>query len=385
MKGSLQEKSGKYYAVFRINGKQKWVNLQIPTKGNNKRKAEQALQEVLQRYSNGADTMNDILFTEYLDLWLKQIKPLVKPSTWESYDKIVRGKIKPYFEPKRYKLNNLKGMYFTEYFVFLKEHGRNDGKGGLAKKAVENIRCALSSALGYAVENDLIKTNYIDNSRLPIFESKPFERTIYTAEQIKILLNYAEETKSKACLFLFLEMFTGARKGELLALTWDNVNFNDNTIHICLNRTGTTKAVTDTPTTPKTKNGIRTIPLPQKIMDMLRFEMELQKQNRKLFAGSYKEYDYNYVIRQADGSIYCPTSINRIIRKMTDKIGLPSCRIHDYRHAVASILFEKGTPLQDVTTQLGHGQTSTTEKIYIHRGNIAKVSNMQALSNAIDI
>ena len=120
-------------------------------------------------------------------------------------------------------------------------------------------------------------------------------------------------------------------------------------------------------------------------MDMLRFEQEFQKRNKKLFAESYKEYDYNYVIRQANGSIYCPTSINRIIRKMTDKIGLPPCRIHDYRHSVASILFEKGTPLQDVTTQLGHGQTSTTEKIYIHRGNIAKVSNMQTLSTAIDI
>lgn len=94
---------------------------------------------------------------------------------------------------------------------------------------------------------------------------------------------------------------------------------------------------------------------------------------------------YDYVIRQADGSIYNPNSINSIIRKMTDKIGLPPCRVHDYRHALASLLFESGTPLADVTIQLGHGQTRTTECIYIHRSNIAKAENVKALSNAISI
>ena len=56
---------------------------------------------------------------------------------------------------------------------------------------------------------------------------------------------------------------------------------------------------------------------------------------------------------------------------MEAELGLPHCRVHDYRHAVASILFENGVPLADVTTQLGHGQTSTTERIYIHKANIA--------------
>ena len=55
MKGSLQEKSGKYYAVFRLNGKQKWVNLDIPTKSGNKRKAEKALQLLLVQYENGTN------------------------------------------------------------------------------------------------------------------------------------------------------------------------------------------------------------------------------------------------------------------------------------------------------------------------------------------
>ena len=70
MRGSLVEKSGKYYAVFRVNGKQKWVNLQIETKGNNKRRAERALQEVLQKYLSDDYIDNNMLFVDYLDMWI---------------------------------------------------------------------------------------------------------------------------------------------------------------------------------------------------------------------------------------------------------------------------------------------------------------------------
>lgn len=385
MKGSLQKKHGKYYAVIRIDGKQKWINLHIPTTRGNRRKAEQAFKKVVADYTDTGIVSSNLLFLEYLDIWLSQIKQLVKPSSYESYEKIVNGKIKPYFQDKGLKLMDLRGMHFTEYFVYLKEQGRSDGKGGLSKKAVTNIRGVLSSALKYAVENELLYDNVIERSRMPIFDKQVFAPIIYTSEQIKTLLSYAEETKSKACLFLFLEMFTGARKGELLALTWDNVDFDNDTIHICRNRTGSKKEVLNVLTSPKTKNGFRTIPLPPKVMNMLKAEYEQQQQNKLLLGQHYVTYDYDYVIRKEDGSIYNPNSINRIINKMTDKLGLPHCRVHDYRHTVASILFESGAGLSDVTVQLGHGQTSTTERIYIHRQNVANKANMQVLSKTIDV
>ena len=91
------------------------------------------------------------------------------------------------------------------------------------------------------------------------------------------------------------------------------------------------------------------------------------------------------MIRKDDGSVYNPNSINRIIKRMTDKIGLPHCRIHDYRHAVATMLFENNVPLADVSKQLGHGQTSTTERIYIQRNTIVTKENMHTLSNVIGV
>lgn len=70
---------------------------------------------------------------------------------------------------------------------------------------------------------------------------------------------------------------------------------------------------------------------------------------------------------------------------MTNKLGLPHCRVHDYRHAVATMLFEGGTLLADVTVQLGHGQTSTTERIYIRKNNVTKPENKKALSDTLGV
>lgn len=87
MKGSLQIRYNKYYAVFRVNGKQKWVCLDIPAVRGNKRRADQALQKVLHEYTENENNQYEMLFVEYLDMWLKDVKSLVKPSTYEGYTK----------------------------------------------------------------------------------------------------------------------------------------------------------------------------------------------------------------------------------------------------------------------------------------------------------
>lgn len=397
LNGSLQIKGNTYYAVYRVDGKQKWVSTGISIKGNNKRKAEQAMYDILiaaeKEYKaflkqQKKISKNPLSFTSYLTNWLEAERKLVKPSTWEGYDKVVNGKIIPYFSKKNYLLSELKGAYFTEYFAYLKEHGRSDGTGGLSKKSIINIKGVLSSAFIYALENEMVEYNYIERSRLPHFEEneeEEFEPVVYTKEQLKTLLTYAEQTNSKACLFLYLELITGARKGELLGLTWDTVDFTKNTVTLNKNRTGNRKEILSKLTTPKTKNGYRKFILPQKIMDMLIEEKTLQEYNKKILGNDYITYEYDYIIRQENGRVYHPNSINRIIKKMTCKIGLPHCRIHDYRHAIASLLFEQNIPLQNITKQLGHGQTSTTEKIYIKKNLLVSPTNIDVLSNAIGI
>lgn len=150
MEGSLIIKGNYYYAKFRVNGKQKMIATKIPVKGNNKRRAIEKMKEIIESYKDINLECDDVLFTDFLDKWLKGIKGIIKPSTWESYDKTVSGKLKPYFESKRYKFKDMKPEVFTKYFVFLSQHGKSNGKGGLGYKTVKNIRGVLSSAYEYA-------------------------------------------------------------------------------------------------------------------------------------------------------------------------------------------------------------------------------------------
>ena len=125
-------------------------------------------------------------------------------------------------------------------------------------------------------------------------------------------------------------------------------------------------------TTPKSKNSVRTLHISPSVLEVLRQEKANQEERKRFLGEQYFVDKYNYVIQKPCGGAYNPNSINRIIRKMTDKLDLPPCRVHDFRHMVASKLFEMGVPLADVTLQLGHGQTSTTERLYIKKSNIAK-------------
>lgn len=218
LEGSLIIKGNYYYAKFRVNGKQKMIATKIPVKGNNKRRAIEKMKEIIESYKDINLECDDVLFTDFLDKWLKGIKEIIKPSTWESYDKTVSGKLKPYFEPKRYKFKDMKPEVFTKYFVFLAQHGKSNGKGGLGYKTVKNIRGVLSSAYEYALENRYVNENPVLRSRMPSFpHSIKKDVPEYNAQQVRKLLLYAKEHESHIYIFLLLALYTGLRKGGCLS------------------------------------------------------------------------------------------------------------------------------------------------------------------------
>lgn len=106
IKGNLVAKSGRYYAVYRINKKQHWKSLGLPVNGRNKKKAEQAMLELLSKVEQEQILHSTETLVGYLENWLKESKGLFKPSTWESYGKTINGKILPYFKTRNMFLTN---------------------------------------------------------------------------------------------------------------------------------------------------------------------------------------------------------------------------------------------------------------------------------------
>lgn len=386
MEGSLIIKGNYYYAKFRVNGKQKMLATKVPVKGNNKRKAERVLKELIAKYEGLNLENENVLFTSFLDKWLQSVKPILKPATWESYDKTVSGKIKPYFEQKNYRFRDMKPEIFTEYFVYLATEGKSNGKGGLSYKTVKNIRGVLSSAYEYAIENSYIKDNPVLKSKMPSFaHSIKSDVPEYSAEQVRKLLLFAKENDSHIYIFLLLALYTGLRKGELLALTWDDVDYDKKLLRVNKSRTGSRKAITTQITTPKTESSNRKIPLNDTVLEALKAEKKRQDEHAEILGNGYDKSS-SFIIRTVLGKPYVNLSaINRVVNRLTEKAGLPHCTIHGFRHSVASILDDNGVPIQDISVLLGHESVQTTERIYINRRKTAKAETIETLDNAINL
>ena len=386
LEGSLIIKGNYYYAKFRVNGKQKMIATKIPVKGNNKRRAIEKMKEIIESYKDINLECDDVLFTDFLDKWLKGIKEIIKPSTWESYDKTVSGKLKPYFESKRYKFKDMKPEVFTKYFVFLSQHGKSNSKGGLGYKTVKNIRGVLSSAYEYAVENNYVKENPVSRSRMPSFpHSIKKDVPEYNAQQVRKLLLYAKEHESHIYIFLLLALYTGLRKGELLALTWEDIDYDKKLLNVNKSRTGSRKNVTMQITTPKTKSSNRKIPINDFVIGELKAEKQRQEDYAKLLGNGYDK-SHDFIVRTVLGKPYVNLSaINRVVNRLTENAGLPHCTIHGFRHSVASILDDNGVPIQDISVLLGHESVQTTKRIYINRRKTAKETTINALDGAINL
>ena len=208
----------------------------------------------------------------------------------------------------------MKPEVFTKYFVFLSQHGKSNGKGGLSYKTVKNIRGVLSSAYEYALENRYVNENPVLRSRMPSFpHSIKKDVPEYNAQQVRKLLLYAKEHESHIYIFLLLALYTGLRKGELLALTWDDVDYGKKLLRVNKSRTGSRKDVTMQITTPKTASSNRKIPLNDTVLEALKEEKQRQEDYAKLLGNGYDK-SHNFIVRTVLGKPYVNLSaINRVV------------------------------------------------------------------------
>ena len=118
MTGSLQTKKGKYYAVYRDDrGKQKWVPLNLPVAGNNKRKAQQRLREVLvEAEKNQSVITSNVLFIDWMLAWLDQKQASISKGTYEGYKLYLDKHIIPYYQPQKLTLSKLNAQHLQGYF-----------------------------------------------------------------------------------------------------------------------------------------------------------------------------------------------------------------------------------------------------------------------------
>jgi integrase len=288
---------------------------------------------------------------QYLKTWLETMRPpRIRESTWLRLDVHLRKHAIPAIG--RVKLQQLNRMHLQQLYAQCLT-------SGLSPTTVNHLHGALHQALKDAVRSDLVQRNVAELADPPRVAKR--ETPIATPEQVDTLLGAARGHRLEA--LLVLEVATGLRNSELLALKWSHVDLTSGILHVQRTRSRTAKGYIDE--RPKTESGRRDITLIPLAIDALREHRKRQIKERLALGDAWKDEDR--VFPMSNGRGMDASNLDKQWDKLRAKAGLPDeMHFHDLRHSAASWLISKGVPLTKVSKMLGHADPSITLRIYAH-------------------
>ncbi|KRQ85843.1 Tyrosine recombinase XerC [Caloramator mitchellensis] len=301
---------------------------------------------------------SQLTLSNWLNTWLFEYKKSnLRPSTLQSYEYLIRYHINPALG--HYKLKELRSEHLQMLY--------NDKlKEGLSPRTVKYIHTVLHGALKQAAKNNIVARNISEATILPKQRKKDIK--VLTLEEQQRFLNSLEGERLKSIFIIALA--TGMRQGELLALTWDNVNFKEGTITVkrSLKRVKNFDSNIKKKTIvifqePKTNAGNRIIPLPPAVLEELKNHRKRQLEE-KLKAGEVYE-DNNLVFATELGKPIETRNLMRTFYRICEKANI-DINFHALRHTYATRLLEANEHPKVVQEILGHNDITTTLNIYSH-------------------
>lgn len=359
MKGSIRERSPGHWAIILDQRdpatgkrKRKWHSF----KGTKRQAESECARLITEMNGGGYVEPSKVTVLQFLDRWLKHIKPNVSPRTHERYEQIATKNIGPLLGAKI--LSKLQPIDISEAYGKALENGRRDGKGGLSPRTVHHMHRVLYSALGQAERWRLIARNpaaLLEKRDRPKIERKPV-RTI-DANATAAAFDAARERR----LFIPLVLATlcGLRRGEITALRWRSVDLE----------TGQLAVIASTEQTDaggirekEAKSGrARTIAMPAMAVEELRRWRVLQAE--ELLRLGVRGDDERHVVTQADGLPLQPRSLTHTVSEFLKEWKVT---LHGLRHSHASHMLASNIHPKIVQERLGHSSIAITMDIYSH-------------------
>lgn len=240
----------------------------------------------------------------------------------------------------------------------------------LSKTTIKNIRRTLKQALDFAVENGYILANPLQvqkkkRSTKKALESEGSNFEAVTISQIKIIELIEKTEDPMVKLIIALAGLLGLRRGEIRGLLWDDIDFERKIINIRMQL----HAKASDRGNLKTPNSIRTLKIPDYIIDLMLNVRKLQDQTKQKFGE--EKFAGGFVLTHCFNSKYIgkPFSANYYsdeFKKVLEKRGFTNMRLHDFRHSFGSNLLYQGVDIVTVSELMGHASVAITLKIYAH-------------------
>ncbi len=377
MTGRLHVRNGKYSIILSYKdsagkSRQKWIHTGL-TEKNNKRKAEQLLQDAITDFEQQQEQhVLELASKSMPDLirdWLKVKKITVRAITYETYRVTAESQVIPYFERLGATVPELTAAHIQTYYT-------DQMDAGFQPSTMPKHNTIIHGSLQYAVDTlGIISANPADKIKMP--KRRKRIPTFYTEEQLKTL--FREAVGCPIEVVIRLSATFGLRRSETLGLKWSAVDWKRKTIVIqhTVVRVGSQTVCDDI---VKEVASFRTMPL---MPDMEVYLQKLNAHQKQMQALCGKDYEVNdYICKWDNGQQFDPNFITRKFRQLLAQKKLPKIRFHDLRHSSASLLINMGFTLKEVQEWLGHADIASTE-IYAHLLYKSKESMAEKIGKAL--
>lgn len=320
----------------------------------------------------------------YLREWLAGHALEVKPKTHEDYRSLIAAYVVPRIG--RMRLQSVRPSTLSGLYQALLTGGGRYGQP-LSPRTVGYVHSVLRKAFNDAVRTDqILAINPAERAKRPKAPAIEQVRDVWDAAQLRTFLDAV--STHRLFPFFRLAAYTGARRGELLHLRWEDVQLDGDDPHIRIR--GSMTMVAGKRVEGTTKSGrVRTVGIDAGTVAVLRQHAERQAKEREIACGSWQEG--GYVFRMEIGSPLFPEVAAALMRRTIATMNegrstpvLPLIRLHDLGHLHATLLLQAGIPVHVVAARLGHADPAITLRVYAHVLRDQAIEVAQIFASVVD-
>ncbi len=360
MKGHFKKRGTSWYY---------WVELERGPDGQRRQKsrggfktrkdAERAFAELRDEVRRGAYvepsklSLNRFLEEE----WFPSIGASVRATTLRNYGDLYEAYVKPTLG--RTQLVNITPARLNGYYTELLASGRRASDGGLSPKTVRNVHSMLHKALTDAVRWGHLSRNPVSLAAPPK-PARP-EMKVWSPEQLRIFVEFTRNDRLAAAWLLFVT--TGMRRGEVLGLAWENVDFVNARLAV-VQSLNVVNYHDVRLVQPKTAKGRRSIALDPSTIAALQAHRVQQLEERLQWGEAWFPSDLMFT--RENGTTIHPQRMTSWFEQLARDAALPKIRLHDLRHSYATAALAAGVPAKVMSERLGHASVMITLDTYSH-------------------
>ncbi len=339
---------GRYRKESECSEKIKYVSVYGKSYKEVKEKLQLAQQNIEQKIKNDSDKT----FEEVLYLWLSCNRVRYKGATESRYIYLIERHIVPELGKKR--MGQITTEVLNKFIESKLASGRIDCKGGLSNAYVRNMALILNSAIKFAMDEQMCSSKNISIHKPNMSKGQV---TVFSHSEQRIMEKHLLQGTDRTKLGILMSLYMGLRIGEVCALTWEQVDFNERVIHIRStisrvnfrkNMTKKTELIIDT---PKTLSSIREIPIPSKLLPIM---------------SELKETSISKYVISDKPTFVSPRTYEYRYHNFLESCKVKQANYHILRHTFATRCIEAGVDIKTLSEVLGHSNVSITLNTYVH-------------------